>query len=511
MWRAIAIGLAACAGPSAPALDIDWDTVLAPVSPRVVGHNAVWARGGLGLWDDAQRAVRADVAALVDDLHPGVLRFPGGTRAMTYHFDETIGPIADRKPQCDTFTGMLDPTTWGMDEALGFAEAHGAEVTMVTPWHDGTPERAAAMVAYANADASSAVAIGVDANGRDWGTAGLWATRRVANGHPAPYRVRFVEVGNEQYVTLKPGTNVCGTDHPFTQAERVENGVYIPSTARDVAAQVSRTARLVKQVDPEILVGAPALTDLLGQTVDPATAISDVDAQAGSSDKWNPTLVAIAGDDFDFFVLHVYSYTSDPERVRLADDLRRDIESLRTIDTGHGFAVTEFGTLFDGGSQLSALDSADFARVAVEEGALANLRHILIEDRPSGLFATSAAILGADHALTPGYHAMRLVAGALQPVAVAWQSPDPEVVALATRDDASDSLGIVLIDRRLADTELALTLALPAGTWTGDVATLAASSVTGTDATLETTSVTTRDRIVVTLPANGLAVVRLAR
>jgi hypothetical protein len=510
MWRAV-VALTACAAPSAPALDIDWDTTLAPVSPRVVGHNAVWARGGLGLWDDTQRAVRADVAALVDDLHPGVLRWPGGTRAMAYHFDETIGPVADRKPQCDTFTGMTDATTWGMDEALAFAEAHGAEVTMVTPWYDGTPEHAAAMVAYANADASSTVALGTDANGRDWGTAGTWAARRAANGHPAPYRVRFLEVGNEQYVTLKPGTNVCGTDHAYTQAERLANGVYIPSTARDVAHQISLTARLVKQVDPEIAVGAPALSDVLGQTVDPATAISAVDAQTGSSDAWNPTLVAISGDDFDFFVLHVYSYGSDPERVRLADDLRHDLERLRTIDNRHGFAVTEFGTLFDGDSQLSALDSADFVRVSVEEGVLANLRHILIEDSASGLFATSAAILGADHELTPGYHAMRLVAAAVQPVAVTWQAPDPEVVALATRNDALDTLGIVLIDRRLADTPLTLALPLPAGTWTGDIATLAASSVTGTDAVLDTTSVTARDRVSVTLPANGLVVVRLAR
>ena len=139
-------------------------------------------------------AVRAGVDALVTQLRPGVLRFPGGSRAMLYHFDETVGPYADRKPQCDTFTGELDATTWGMDEALQYAEQHGAAVTLVTPWGDGTPERAAAMVAYANATTSSTTAIGVDANGRDWGTAADWAARRAANGYPAPYGVPFVRV-----------------------------------------------------------------------------------------------------------------------------------------------------------------------------------------------------------------------------------------------------------------------------------------------------------------------------
>src|SRR3569623_143540 len=253
-------------------IGVHWDQSIGAVGPRLLGHNAVWSRGGLGLWDESSHAVRPDVDALVTDLRPGMLRAPGGTRAMIYHFDETIGPYADRKPQCDTFTGELDATSWGMDEARRYAEQHGAAVTLVTPWYDGTPERAAAMVAYANADASSTVAIGVDANGRDWGTAGDWAAQRAANGHPAAYGVPFVEVGNEQYLSLKPGKTVCGTDRPYTEAERLENGATLPSTARDVAPQVAKTARLIKQADPHILVGAPALTDVLGMQMDPATA-----------------------------------------------------------------------------------------------------------------------------------------------------------------------------------------------------------------------------------------------
>ena len=71
----------------------------------------------------------------------------------------------------------------------------------------------------------------------------------VAAGYPAydvgPAPVPFVEIGNEQYLSEATGKNVCGTDRPYTQAERLENGVYIPSTARDVAQQVSKTARLI--------------------------------------------------------------------------------------------------------------------------------------------------------------------------------------------------------------------------------------------------------------------------
>ena len=193
--------------------------------------------------------VRADVDALVTQLQPGVLRFPGGSRAMLYHFDETIGPYAaDRKPQCDTFTGETDATTWGMDEGLRYAEQHGAEVTLVTPWGDGTPERAAAMVAYANATTSSAIEM------EPMRTAGTGEPRGMgraacANGHPAPYGVRSSRSGTSSTSACGQGL-VCGTDRPFTQAERFrERRVHPFDGARCRAAGLEdRTA--VKQVDP---------------------------------------------------------------------------------------------------------------------------------------------------------------------------------------------------------------------------------------------------------------------
>ncbi len=517
----VLIALAACADddattPDASAIDVtlavSWDEELAPVSPRHIGHNAVWSRGGLGLWDEQARAVKADVAALARALHPGVLRWPGGTRAMKYHFDETIGPPAARLAQCDTFTGTLDPTSWGMDEALGFAEEIGAEVTLVSPWHDGTPQRAAAMVAYANAEISNATVIGVDANGRDWGTAGEWAARRVANGHAAPYDVPFLEVGNEQYLTVPPGSKVCGTDRPFTHTERVENGVYVVSTARDVATQVALTAQAVKAIDPDILVGAPALSDVIGTPQqDPATAISPVDAQHATNEAWNPTLVALAGEHFDFWVVHTYSVGMDETRVRLADELRHTVERLRTL-SDHPVAVTEFGTLFDSGTLMNALISADFVRVAVEERLVMNLRHLLIEDVPSGLFATSAAILGLEHRLMPGYHAMALLATALREQAVPAGGPEAEVKVLATRTAARDALGIALVDRRYEGQTMRVRIPLPAGAWRGRLSVLAGASLTAADSavTLETTTVEASNSIDVTLPLHALVVLDLS-
>jgi hypothetical protein len=214
---------AAPASPLAAAAPLDtvrpdWDGDLGPVSPLHFGQNAVWVRDGLGLWDGSATPPGPDAAVLglVAGLRPGVLRFPGGTRAMRYHFAGAIGPLAARTPQCDTFTGRADPTGYGLDEFLGVAARVGAEVTLVSPWNDAPPEEAAALVAYVNADPGSTAPIG---DGTTWGTAGDWARRRAANGHPDPYGVKFLEIGNEQYLIIPtPPETSCGRPFPFCPA-----------------------------------------------------------------------------------------------------------------------------------------------------------------------------------------------------------------------------------------------------------------------------------------------------
>jgi hypothetical protein len=56
----LAASLAACTGdPAEPDMRIapTWAEAGTPTSPYVHGHNPVWSRGGLGLWDDAAGAI----------------------------------------------------------------------------------------------------------------------------------------------------------------------------------------------------------------------------------------------------------------------------------------------------------------------------------------------------------------------------------------------------------------------------------------------------------------------
>jgi hypothetical protein len=455
----------------------DWSRTLGPVSPRHFGHNTVWVRGGLGLWDEARQAPNPEVLQLVTALRPGVLRFPGGTRAMRYHFAQAIGPRSSRTPQCDPFTGARDGTGYGLDEFLQVIVQVGAEVTLVSPWVDGTPEEAAALVAYVNADPGSNVPIGRDENGMEWGTAGDWAQRRVAHGHPQPYGVPFLEIGNEQYSTLTIGPPLsCGRPAPFRQSERWVNGRPIPTTAADHATQVARTGRLVRAVDPTILIGVSAYSTYDGQS-DAATAVAPLDQALGTGDPWNARLVRDAGDAF-FFILHPYNlnlFTLPADPLSLAEGLRKTVHDLRALDPSKQSAVTEFGYLSFAGSFLGVLLAAHIVRVAVEEQLLMNLRHILIEDTRSPFepFAMSAALLPPDHTTMPGYWAMQLLARNLGGDAVPTETTAADLVAFAARDQGGGGVTVVLIRQHTIPAfSQTAKIALPPGVWSGTIHTL---------------------------------------
>jgi hypothetical protein len=460
-----------------------WGTLGPPVSPLHFGHNAVWVRNGLGLWDPAAGAPTPAVLDLVKRLGPGVLRFPGGTRAMRYHYDQAIG--ARRIPQCDPYTGSTDATGYGLDEFLRLAGSVGAEVTLVTPWVDGTPQEAAALVAYVNASPDNTFAIGRDYR-RDWGTAGDWARLRAANGHENPYGVKFLEIGNEQYLTLgTPPATSCDRPSKFVQCERWDGTKMVATTASDHAEQVSITGNLVRQVDPAISIGASAFSPqiLIGERGVNGTNAFDASSQKDpDGDPWNVRLAHDAADAFDYFVLHPYNLTRNPfapgDPTILAEQLERTIDELQAIAPSKRVAVTEFGYLFRSGGILGVLLAAHVIRVAIEKKVMMVLRHILIEDQPPASdplseislnlrepFADSAAIMSAGRVLMPAYGAMSLLRSTLAGDYVPATTNVPGLVAFATRDSSADRLAVVLARSKYAGQPWEASIALPAGAW----------------------------------------------
>jgi hypothetical protein len=473
-----AILVGGCSAPTGIALDPPWSSAGVAVSRDLFGHNTVWSQGGLGLWDDGAGALVASAVQEVQALEPALLRFPGGTRAMRYHFDQARG--ATRTPQCDPFKGALDATTYGPDEFLALAATLGADVTWVAPWVDGSPAESARIAAF------------------------------VAD-KPA---VKFLEIGNEPYLGLPAGptSGSCGRPSQFVQDERWVADTRVPTTAADYAAQLAATAALVRPAAPALLIGAPATSqyDVASSAMD---AVGDVDSAMGDGDAWNARLLSDARDAFDFFVLHPYDFSVDDDaRIRLAERTRKTVRELRAAAPEKQIAVTEYGFLFGGGTLLNALVTADMTRMAAEEQLLMSARHILVETDGSGPFADSAAI-GPSLQPKPGYFAAQLVRRlAATALPVADLVADGTLVALPTRDDASAHVSVLLIDRRTDDGPARdVRVMLPPGSF-------AATSSTLTGATLAATDVAVADAdlgrasgsVHVVVPAHSVVVLSAA-
>jgi hypothetical protein len=461
--------------------------VIGPVSRRVFGHNSVWSRGGLGVWDDARRDLKPDVVALVKELGPGVLRFPGGTRAMRYHFDAAIGPYAERMPQCDAFTGKVDATSFGLDEFMRFAASVGADATLVAPWVDGSPEEAAAMVAYANGQPDSTVVIGRDDRGKDWGVAGDWAKRRAAGGQAAPYGAAYVELGNEPYLDLRvPAWPNCGRRRLFRQDERWIGDEPMPTTARQYAEASIRAAALIRAIDAKVRIAAAAIVEPL-EDDGAATVLARNDRELGTGDAWNATLAHAAGGAFDALVVHPYDLEHLwPDPLRLVEGTRRWVRGLAAVAPGKEVVMTEYGTFFSSSRFVNAVIAALMTKLAVEEHLGMALRHILIEDRPGGLFAKSAALLGHDGGdlrKMPGYHVMQLLSRTLAGTAYPLTSSKAAVSGLATvqRGEGGERWSVLVVSVNAhPDGRTQLELDLPpaaSGAWGLDLATISAPAL----------------------------------
>ena len=146
-------------------------------------------------WKD--HGLRPDLAESLDGLHPKFLRFPGGCWvegddfAHMNHWKNTIGSIDTRTPLWNIW-GYFATQGLGYHEYLQMAEDLGAEplfcINIGMSHKETIPmDRMAQWVQ----DALDAIEY---ANGP---TNSVWGAQRAAAGHPAPFNLKYLEIGNE--------------------------------------------------------------------------------------------------------------------------------------------------------------------------------------------------------------------------------------------------------------------------------------------------------------------------
>jgi alpha-L-arabinofuranosidase len=126
--------------------------------------------------------VRRDVAEGLIDQGITLLRYGGSmVNAPEYRWKKMIGP-RDRRPPYRGTWYKNSSNGWGIIDFLNFCEAAG--FLAIPDFNiDETPQDMADFIEYANGPQNS-----------------VWGARRAADGHPKPYGLKHLELGNEERV-----------------------------------------------------------------------------------------------------------------------------------------------------------------------------------------------------------------------------------------------------------------------------------------------------------------------
>jgi len=204
-----------------------------------------------------KNGMRADLAQALADIHPGLLRFPGGCivegvdLATRYQWKNTIGPVENRPLNENrweyTFPHRFFPDYFqsyglGFFEFFQLSEDIGAEplpvlnVGMACQFQNWNDESAHVpydqlqpyiqdcldLIEFANGPADSE-----------------WGKIRAEMGHPEPFNMKFIGVGNEQWDDLYfkrlepfvaairakyPNIQIVGTSGPDSEGKMFEKG-----------------------------------------------------------------------------------------------------------------------------------------------------------------------------------------------------------------------------------------------------------------------------------------------
>ncbi|NDV16364.1 alpha-L-arabinofuranosidase [Muricauda sp. TY007] len=164
-------------------------------------------------WKGRKKGLRKDLVQLLDDMNPGFLRFPGGcivegrTLARRYQWKKTVGDIEDREILVNRwnteFAHRPTPDYYqsfglGFFEYFQLSEDMGAEPLPIlgcgiacqfntgelVPMDEMGPyvQDALDLIEFANGDTNTA-----------------WGQVRADMGHPEPFNMKYIGIGNEQW------------------------------------------------------------------------------------------------------------------------------------------------------------------------------------------------------------------------------------------------------------------------------------------------------------------------
>jgi alpha-L-arabinofuranosidase len=220
---------------------------------------------------------RKDVIAATKALGVTNVRYPGGNFVSGYHWEDGVGPLAQRPKRKDLAWGDIEPNLVGTDEFLKWSALAGVEPYMCVNLGTGTLDEARNWVEYCNAP------VGLH-----------YSDMRARNGHPAPYKVKYWGLGNEM-------------DGPWQMGHK---------NAEDYSKFALEAAKVMKWSDGDIKLVASGSSNYNDKWVD-----------------WNRTVLTTLRDYVDYISLHHYSGNYEKDHYKFMAITTR-VENIIRITEG---------------------------------------------------------------------------------------------------------------------------------------------------------------------------------
>ncbi len=216
---------------------------------------------------DNMQGWRADMMALLKDIGPTMIRL-GGNFVSGYEWRDGIGDADKRPTRYDYAWRLAETNDVGTDEFLALTTILGAEPYISVNAGFGDATSAAARLEYCNGAATTPM-------GR----------LRAANGHPAPYKVTWWNIGNEMYGAWQLG--------------RMQISQY--------TIKHNMFAKAMRKVDPTIkIIGVGATPAEMGTTGSALSYTGKRVAEFGGPADWNFAMLRDSVSYFDCLAEHLY-------------------------------------------------------------------------------------------------------------------------------------------------------------------------------------------------------------
>jgi alpha-L-arabinofuranosidase len=186
--------------------------VISAPAATVAGHTLWFTFVSLfpPTYDNAPNGFRIDLMRKLAALHPGFFRVPGGnylegdTIDTRFIWENTVGPIDQRPGHYNSAWGYWSQDGMGLLEYLELAEQLHAQ-PLLAVWTGytltGTVVSRSQLAPYVQS-AVNEIHYAIDPP-----TSKPWGAMRAADGHPAPFPLKMVEIGNEDFFDTKGSYN----------------------------------------------------------------------------------------------------------------------------------------------------------------------------------------------------------------------------------------------------------------------------------------------------------------